>query len=431
MTWPWSKGRTVGGFDQNVLRDINHLKEILQRYEGRAWLKEVVQNADDAGANRLDLGWVSRLPGTVHPLLRSGPAVFVLNDGPFTARDAVAIHQLGLSDKASDRSSIGRFGLGLKSLFHWCEAYFYLSSGHSSFAAARNTDDYPANALFNPWNGPSRVPYHEDWNEFEESDRTRILEYLDGRDLLPSGDWFCLWVPLRRPDTCGVVHPISEEYPGRDGESWVGIIPQDVPNDLAILPPLLQDLRTIRGWADESGTAELRSLFKLQLGEVSTRRHYRPERDEDQPLYATWDGTITIRSASERGDLVHDYAGVERLLTDDPAFDKLRKAEGWPRSFGPADDSTAQSIQEPTQAAPHVAAYLTRRPCDKAKGACLILRWAAFLPVGEEPAEVVEDLGGDSDFILVLHGDFFVDGVTEMERTTPRLRYAPPRPFRP
>ncbi len=74
-----------GGFDQNVLRDINHLKEILQRYEGRAWFKEVVQNADDAGATRLDLGWVARLPGISHPLLRGGPAVFVLNNGAFTA----------------------------------------------------------------------------------------------------------------------------------------------------------------------------------------------------------------------------------------------------------------------------------------------------------------------------------------------------------
>jgi len=409
MKWSWSKGRSAGGFDQNVLRDINNLKEILERYEGRAWFKEVVQNADDAGATRLDVGWVSRLPGISHPLLRGGPAVFVLNNGPFTARDAVAIHQLGLSDKASDRSSIGRFGLGLKSLFHWCEAYFYLSSGHSSFADAGNTDNYPPIALFNPWNGPSRVPYHEDWNEFEEADKSRILEYLGGLGLLPDRDWFCLWVPLRRPDTCGWVHPISERYPGKDGEGWAGIIPQDLPNDLAILPPLLRELRTIRGWADEGGTAELRSLFELQFVEGSTRRHYRPDRDEDRPFRATWGGKIRTLSAPRGWDLVHDYTGVERLLTDDPAFDRLRNRVGWPRSFGPADDSTGQSRQEPTKAAPHVAVYFTRRPCNQDKGGRLIVRWAAFLPVGEEPAEVVEDLGGDSDFILVLHGDFFVD----------------------
>ncbi len=408
MKWPWSRSRSAGGFDQNVLRDINSLKEILQRYEGRAWLKEVIQNADDAGATQLDLGWVSRLPGTSHPLLRGGPAVFVLNDGPFTARNAVAIHQLGLSDKASDRSSIGRFGLGLKSLFHWCEAYFYLSSGHPTFAEARVAEDYLPNALFNPWNGPSRIPFHDDWNDFEEADKRRIREYLGGLNLLPARDWFCLWIPLRRRDTCGGVQPISELYPGEDGEGWAGIIPQDLPIDLAILPPLLQELRTIRGWADESGTAALTHLFELQLEDGSTRRRYKPDRDDDRPLRESWSGKITTRSFGAGRDLTHDYTGVERLLTDDQTFHTLRNADGWPKSFGPADYSTGQSRQEPTHATPHVAAVLTRRKCDQGKCGCLILRWAAYLPVGEEPAEVV-DLGGDSDLTLVLHGDFFVD----------------------
>ena len=118
-----------------MLRDINALKEILQRYDGRAWLKELVQDADDAGATRLEIGWVHALRGAAHPLLRGKPAVFVFNDGPFKADDAVAIHQLGLSNKSADRATIGCFGLDPKSIFHWCEAYFYLSSGHPSFSA--------------------------------------------------------------------------------------------------------------------------------------------------------------------------------------------------------------------------------------------------------------------------------------------------------
>ena len=44
--------------------------------------------------------------------------------------------KLGSSDKNADGASIGRFGLGMKSLFHWCEAFFYLSSGDSSFSDA-------------------------------------------------------------------------------------------------------------------------------------------------------------------------------------------------------------------------------------------------------------------------------------------------------
>ena len=47
-----------------------------------AVIKELIQNADDARATRLELGWSRGLKGADHPLLR-GPAVFVLNDGPY------------------------------------------------------------------------------------------------------------------------------------------------------------------------------------------------------------------------------------------------------------------------------------------------------------------------------------------------------------
>src|SRR4051812_27579969 len=85
------------GYDADLARDIQQIRQNLIGYSDRAWLKEMVQNADDAGASRLELGWVASIDGVsfANPLLGRTPALFVLNDGRFTADHARAIHKLG------------------------------------------------------------------------------------------------------------------------------------------------------------------------------------------------------------------------------------------------------------------------------------------------------------------------------------------------
>src|SRR5262245_58268754 len=101
---------------------------LLNNYPSGSILKELLQNADDAGARKVAIGWT---PGPAtepkHELLQ-GPALFVANDGKFTANDAHAICRFGQNYKFGEKAVIGKFGLGLKSVFHLCEAFFYLSS---------------------------------------------------------------------------------------------------------------------------------------------------------------------------------------------------------------------------------------------------------------------------------------------------------------
>lgn len=67
-------------------------------------LKELVQNADDAGADELHLTTYDAMCMDFrHPLLK-GPLVCVVNNAEFTLNDACAIHQAGIGTKGVNRN---------------------------------------------------------------------------------------------------------------------------------------------------------------------------------------------------------------------------------------------------------------------------------------------------------------------------------------
>ena len=112
---------------------INNIKTLLkERYkQGFPIIKEIIQNANDGQAKTLKFGISRGLIGTadnpvVHPLLKT-PALFFLNDGVFKISDREAISCFGIDANAGDKGKIGKFGLGQKSIFHFCEAFFYIA----------------------------------------------------------------------------------------------------------------------------------------------------------------------------------------------------------------------------------------------------------------------------------------------------------------
>jgi len=99
----------------------------LSSYSRDSILKELIQNAEDAKSTCFDYGWVSGIKEAGHPLLKT-PSIFILDNGNFNYENAKAIQYiLGGSSKPKEENSIGKFGLGLKSVFHICEAFFYIA----------------------------------------------------------------------------------------------------------------------------------------------------------------------------------------------------------------------------------------------------------------------------------------------------------------
>lgn len=105
---------------------VEEIKSILQKYpdDGQIF-KEIVQNADDAGATKLvfiydENDYRGRSTNCSTPGLAKlqGPALYAYNDAHFTQSDWDGIRSLGLSNKIKDPLKVGRFGLGFKSVFH-------------------------------------------------------------------------------------------------------------------------------------------------------------------------------------------------------------------------------------------------------------------------------------------------------------------------
>ena len=103
---------------------VSRLKRILSSYPlEEGILKELVQNADDAGATKIhfifdsrnlpdqkvfDDGW-KRL---------QGPAFCVYNDVAFTEEDMKGIQNLGEGSKSNETSKIGQYGVGFNCVYH-------------------------------------------------------------------------------------------------------------------------------------------------------------------------------------------------------------------------------------------------------------------------------------------------------------------------
>jgi hypothetical protein len=103
---------------------IDELMRLLDdRYKsGFPVLKEMLQNADDAGAKRVVITAHDGFADASHPLL-TVPALLIANDGPATQGDLKAMQSMSGSTKIGDTAKVGRFGLGQKAVFNLCDAF--------------------------------------------------------------------------------------------------------------------------------------------------------------------------------------------------------------------------------------------------------------------------------------------------------------------
>ncbi|KAM4702085.1 LOW QUALITY PROTEIN: sacsin [Discoglossus pictus] len=120
-----AKGLQGGGkFGQTTPPLVDFLKDILRRYpEGGQILKELIQNAEDAGATEVKFLYDETHYGTDSLWSKEmaqyqGPALYVYNNAVFTPEDWSGIQEIARSRKKDDPLKVGRFGIGFNSVYH-------------------------------------------------------------------------------------------------------------------------------------------------------------------------------------------------------------------------------------------------------------------------------------------------------------------------
>ena len=400
----------MAGFIQDPIQFVNLIADNLRdRYKlepeesggppsGFSVFKELVQNTDDSKAPDLRFGRSPGLADAAHPLLRA-PALFFVNNGQFTDSDARGIRSFGQNSKAADQASIGKFGLGMKSVFHFCEAFFFLAhDGETSYAE-----------VLNPWSGAaSSETLHPDWDVFTVQDARSIRDHLSAvvSGLADPERLFVLWIPLRRQVDLGEAGAIIGQYPGDDDSLLAFLSRPTFPPRVASLLPMLRYLRRVAYWNLGVDGGAGGSVFEVRLDDDAARPallHAPPSADdmnaESAPLRSL-SGRIDMRLGENREEI--RFSGREAHVWNG----ELRALHGhkrWPSSYVRSRDGHASEAKDKAQ--PHGAVIFSRTP---GRGR-LVTHWTVFLPLDEITAVQSVSCGGDHDFRLTLHGYFFVD----------------------
>lgn len=376
--------RQARGTEVDRLGVINLLgNNLFDKYPPESILKELLQNADDADAKRVIIGWT---PGPTekpkHQLLQ-GPALFAANDGKLTQRDAEAICKFGQNYKFGEKSVIGKFGLGLKSVFHLCEAFFYLSSTEPG-------DDPEGlfNNLASPWVGTA---YDRGWGTVAEEDIDLLRSFLRPVWEQLGTNWFVLWLPLRRSEYCDKVRFVGR-YDG-DSQECPAEISQAVKNgNVAQTLPLLHSIQQF-DFFEKWMPGETQPTERVRLETVAARSRFRDcVQTNTNECGAPVVGRCEVSSRGQVAKLSYALAqswSQDLLnLTEDPK---------WPKSF------VLGSGQQPDKAQPHGAVLLGRWINRNSES--LEVTTAVFLPLTKSTSSE----RGKDEFFLTVHGCFFID----------------------
>ena len=378
---------------------IEYLRANLRdRYKNcYAVLKELLQNADDAGATELHVAAIDQLEGAGHPLL-AGPLLVVVNNAPFTYANACAIQTAGVGSKGLDESKIGKFGLGLKSVFHLCEAFFYLSDPRGDAQRVHDRlKSFKRREILNPWLGEFR---YSRWDTFSAEDQDR-LEALARHFLTEkTDDWFLICLPLRKKSHCmedSADDPkrwaIDPRWYGEEPQPPKDIFSQAHYESICEMLPLMSTLDRVFFWQLHSPGSSMPSPTVEIVRHATQAVNWRHMKVGRQCM----SGDIQASGEIAR---TWNYVGVQELL-DRKDLRDLSNRDDWPWMDAQTESGRKRDRASVKQ---HSAIVLL----ETAGNSDLRVEHTVFLPLGDSP-QPRQQGNGNTDFDLLRHGYFFVD----------------------
>ncbi|CAG8447665.1 205_t:CDS:10 [Acaulospora colombiana] len=183
---------------------ITRIRNIINDYLPVTIFKEFLQNADDAGARTFKVYIDKRdfkkkdrsslLTEGMH--YWQGPALWIYNDAEFSENDFKSLPILGESDKLSDKTKIGRFGIGFNSVYNLTDFPSFVSGEYIIF--------FDPHSKYLPEQGyPPRNPLGSRYNfvkaKFGERWKSQAEPYLsvEGCELMNRYNGTLFRIPLR------------------------------------------------------------------------------------------------------------------------------------------------------------------------------------------------------------------------------------------
>ncbi|XP_033111927.1 sacsin-like [Anneissia japonica] len=134
----------------------SRIKWILEGYPlGVSILREMLQNADDAGARKLSIILdnrthpISELPSSNWKHLQ-GPALCIYNDATFSDDDIRGVQDLGSGSKKYKSEKTGQYGVGFNVVYHVTDCPSFISNGDTFCLFDPNIEYAPAATPDNP-----------------------------------------------------------------------------------------------------------------------------------------------------------------------------------------------------------------------------------------------------------------------------------------
>jgi len=118
--------------DASANKKLSQISEALHTRAQARILTEMIQNADDAGANEFvvildDTQYKDESLFSARMKEHQGPALYVYNNATFRPEDFENICTPGTTRKRGDITKIGKFGLGFSTLFHMSDLPSFIS----------------------------------------------------------------------------------------------------------------------------------------------------------------------------------------------------------------------------------------------------------------------------------------------------------------
>ena len=387
----------MSGYRSDVLAVVGGIQEILLAVDGPTVVREIVQNADDAKAERLVFEIIDEGLKDVDNSLLKGPALLAVNDGAFSARNHNAIRKTRGGPKTGDTETIGRFGIGLKSVYYLCESLIYIGAENGTTRA---------DAL-DPWADGDCDPLHKDWNTVTDRDKCRLSAKASA---LLSGcfdNGLLLWIPLRSPahanrGPCGSELGLSTYYPETKHV-------RDCFREPATLALLLSQcgyLQSINAvTAKEPGSLK----DPVSLGGVSRPSvqpggwlgRYKPNTERPKRSYF---GEIESTGSRDNRWFV---SGIEALGLR--SLSDISGHEDWPEVLKEDSDGGGTFKKGPREALAHAAVTVLHQRNQERAG--VRIRWAVYLPLDDvlQPERSPLGAGGSDSWDIVMHGAFWPD----------------------